>query len=221
MRLRALGAWAWPWTAALAAAGLLLMVSASARAQAASGGEMGLPSTTIAPAEGEAPEASPPPPPVHRRVTPPAPPAAHHTAAPAASAPVKSVVPEPAQAKLLLKQDTWIFAEPSNKSAHLEQGEKGKFVMVTGTTHYFLRVKLKNGQEGFVLADAVQVTTPTDKLFMLTHDAPVLDAPNHWGKKVAEVHQGHAVHAVGVALGYMRIRMKSGLEGYIPSSALE
>ena len=56
---------------------------------------------------------------------------------------------------------------------------------------------------------------------MLTHDAPVLDAPNHWGKKVSEVHQGHAVHVVGIALSYMKIRMKSGLEGYIPASALE
>ena len=232
MRLRALGVWAWRWTKALAATGLLLMVSAPARAQTGSDVGVGLPSTTIAPADTEPPVAAPsPPPPIHRRITPPPQPMAHHTATPnaatpagsvsAATAPVKSVVPEPVQAKLLLKQDTWIYAEPSNRSAHLEQGEKGKIVMVTGTTHYFLRVKLKNGQEGFVLADAVQVNTPTDKLFMLTHDAPVLDAPNHWGKKVAEVHQGHAVHVVGVALGYMRIRMKSGLEGYIPSSALE
>jgi hypothetical protein len=233
MRLRALEAWPPPWTLALAAPGLLLLMLTltlprPARAQAGSPGgtDMGLPSTTIAPAEGEAPPASPPtpPPPAHRRVTP-APLAVHHPvahpAAPAAAAAVKSVVPEPVQAKLQLKQDTWIYAEPSNRSAQLEQGEKGKFVIVTGTTHYFLRVKLKSGQEGFVLADAVEVTTPTDKLFTLTHDAPVLDAPNHWGRKVSQVHQGHAVHVVGVALGYMKIRMKSGVEGYIPSSALE
>jgi hypothetical protein len=203
-----------------------LMLPRPARAQAGSNSGVGLPSTTIAPAEGEAPEAPPPTPlpPAHRRVMPP-PLAAHypaaHPAATAAAAPVKSVVPEPVQAKLQLKQDTWIYAEPSSRSVHLEQGERGKFLMVTGTTHYFLRVKLKNGQDGFVLADAVQVITPTDKLFTLTHDAPVLDAPNHWGKKVAEVHQGHAVHVVGIALGYMRIKMKSGLEGFIPSSALE
>jgi hypothetical protein len=93
--------------------------------------------------------------------------------------------------------------------------------MVTGTTHYFLRVKLKSGQDGYVQAETVALATPADKLFMLTHDAPVLDAPNHWGKKVSEVHQGHAVHVVGIALSYMKIRMKSGMEGYIPSSALE
>ncbi len=221
MRLRALGACAGPWTTALAAAALWLILPASAPAQSGSAGELGLPSTTIAPAEGGAPEEPPPlvtaP---HHRATPP--PATHHVSAnKAASAPVKSVPVEPAEAKLLLKQDTWIYAQPSNRSAHIEQGEKGKFVMVTGTTHYFLRLKLKSGQEGYVLAEAVQVTTPADKLFTLTHDAPVLDAPNHWGKKVSAVHQGHAVHVVGVALSYMKIRMKSGVEGYIPSSALE
>jgi hypothetical protein len=223
MRLRALRACARPWAIALVAAALWLILPALARAQACStgGGELGLPSTTIAPAEGGAPEEPPPlvtaP---HHRATPP--PATHHVSAnKAASAPVKSVPVEPAEAKLLLKQDTWIYAQPSNRSAHIEQGEKGKFVMVTGTTHYFLRLKLKSGQEGYVLAEAVQVTTPADKLFTLTHDAPVLDAPNHWGKKVSAVHQGHAVHVVGVALSYMKIRMKSGVEGYIPSSALE
>ena len=209
---------------ALAAAGLWLMLPASTPAQtgSAGAGELGLPSTTIAPAEGETPEETPPPATVtHRHVTPP-PPAPHHArASSATAAPVKSVAAEPAQARLLLKQDTWIYAQPSNKSAQVEKGEKGKFVMVTGTTHYFLRVKLKNGEEGYVLAEAVAVDTPADKIFMLTHDAPVLDAPNHWGRKLSEVHQGHAVHVVGVALSYMRIKMKSGLEGYIPASALE
>jgi len=187
----------------------------------AGGGDLGLPSTTIAPAEGAAPEETPPPvTATHRHVTPP--PVIHHAAAASAkAAPVKSVPAEPAQARLLLKEDTWIFAQPSNKSAQVEKGEKGKFVMVTGSTHYFLRVKLKSGEEGYVLAEAVAIDTPADKLFMLTHDAPVLDAPNHWGKKLSVVHQGHAVHVVGIALNYMKIKMKNGLEGYIPASALE
>ncbi|MGH7915536.1 MAG: hypothetical protein ACREPW_12960 [Candidatus Binataceae bacterium] len=221
MRLRALRACAWPWTMALAAAGLWLILPASSPAQTGSAGkgELGLPSTTIAPAEGEAPEEAPPPVTTHHRVTPPQ---AHHApASRAMAAPVKSVPVEPAQARLLLKEDAWIYAQPSNRSPHVEKSEKGKFVIVTGSTHYFLRVKLKSGQEGYVQAEAVALTTPADKLFMLTHDAPVLDAPNHWGKKRSEVHQGHAVHVVGIALGYMKIRMKSGLEGYIPSSALE
>jgi hypothetical protein len=211
----------WPWTTAFVAAGLWLILPAAVPAQTGStgGDELGMPSTTIAPAEDDASMETPLPPPIttHHRVTPPP---AHHVLASAAP-PIKSVPTEPAQAKLPLKQDTWIYAQPSNRSAHMEQGERGKFVMVTGTTHYFLRVKLKNGQEGYVQASAVQVTAPADKLFMLTHDAPVLDAPNHWGKKVSEVHHGHAVHVVGIALSYMKIRMKSGLEGYIPSTALE
>jgi uncharacterized protein YgiM (DUF1202 family) len=205
---------------ALAAAGLWLMLPVAVPAQTGSEskGELGLPSTTIAPAEGETPQA-PPPVTTHHRT--PAP-AIHHPHVPGATAaPVKSVPVEPAQAKVLLKQDTWIYARPSNKSAHVEKGEKGKFVMVTGSTHYFLRVKLKNGQDGYVMADAVEIAAPADKLFTLTHDAPVLNAPNRWGKKMSQVHQGHAVHVVGVALNYMKIRMHSGMEGYIPSSALE
>jgi uncharacterized protein YgiM (DUF1202 family) len=205
---------------ALAAAGLWLMLPVGAPAQTGSEskGELGLPSTTIAPAEGETPSAQAPVTTHHR--TPAS--AIHHPHVPGATAaPVKSVPVEPAQAKVLLKQDTWIYAQPSNKSAHVEKGEKSKFVMVTGSTHYFLRVKLKNGQDGYVMADAVEIAAPADKLFTLTHDAPVLNAPNRWGKKVSQVHQGHAVHVVGVALNYMKIRMHSGMEGYIPSSALE
>ena len=221
MRLRGFRAWAWPWTITLAAAGLWLMLPVAAPAQTGSESkdELGLPSTTIAPAGEETPQA-PPPVTTHHRATPA--PATHHAhVSTAMTAPVKAVPVEPAQARVLLKQDTWIYAQPSNRSAHVEKGEKGKFVMVTGSTHYFLRVKLKNGQDGYVLADAVQIAAPADKLFTLTHDAPVLNAPNRWGKKVSQVHQGHAVHVVGVALNYMKIRMHSGMEGYIPSSALE
>jgi hypothetical protein len=224
MSLRALRACLWPWTMALAAAGLWLILPAAASAQSGSagGGDLGLPATTIAPAEGGAEEEPPPAPPAptpHHHVTPPA---THHApAGSATSAAIKSVPAEPAQARLLLKSDAWIYAQPSNRSAQVEKGEKGKFVIVTGTTHYFLCVKLKNGEEGYVLAEAVAIDTPADKLFMLTHDAPVLDAPNHWGKKLSAVHQGHAVHVVGIALSYMKIKMKSGMEGYIPASALE
>src|SRR5947209_7821034 len=128
MRMRALRACAWSWTIAFAAAGPWLILPEVAPAQTGSTGrdELGMPSTTIAPAEGEAPAEAPPPvTPTHRR-----PPVTHRAlASKATAAPVKSVPAEPAQAKLLLKQDTWIYAQPSNRSAHVEQGEKGKFVM--------------------------------------------------------------------------------------------
>ena len=56
---------------------------------------------------------------------------------------------------------------------------------------------------------------------MLTQDAAVLDAPNRWAKKLSEVHRKHNVHAIGIALNYMRIRMKSGVTGFIPVTALQ
>jgi hypothetical protein len=62
---------------------------------------------------------------------------------------------------------------------------------------------------------------PTDKIFMLSHDAGVLEKPNRWAKKLAEVHHGHNVHVIGVSLNYAQIRMKSGLEGFIPMTAME
>lgn len=114
-----------------------------------------------------------------------------------------------------------VYSEPAKSSKHIEQMSVGKFVDVTGSTHYYLQVKLKSGQTGYIDPSAVELVRPADKVFMLTHDAGVLDKPNRWAKKLAEVHQGHNVHVVGLSLNYMRIRMKSGLEGYIPITALE
>ena len=157
MRLRALRACAWPWTMALRRGGVVAdSAGGGTGSERFSGGRVGAAldhdrAGRRRSAGGNAATARAAT--THHRVT--SPPATHR--APAAkrplAAPVKSVAAEPAQARLLLKEDTWIYAQPSNRSAQIEQGEKGKFVMVTGTTHYFLRVKLKNGQEGYVPAD--------------------------------------------------------------------
>jgi hypothetical protein len=128
---------------------------------------------------------------------------------------------EPAQARLKLIEDTWVYSAPSKKSKQLEHVIKDKYVIVTGSTHNYLQVKLKDGQTGYLDPAAVSLVAPTDKVFVLTKDAPVLDQPNRFGKKLAEVHKTHPVHAVGLALNYMKIRMKNGLEGYIPITALE
>jgi len=128
---------------------------------------------------------------------------------------------EPAQARLKVLTDSPVYAAPAKSGKHIEQLTPGKFVEVTGSTHYYLQVKLKSGQTGYIDPSAVELAKPTDKVFVLTHDASVLDKPNRWGKKVAEVHQSHNVHIVGLALNYMKIRMKNGLEGYIPTTALE
>ena len=128
---------------------------------------------------------------------------------------------EPAQARVKVIQNGAVYAAPAKNSKQLEQLTTGKFVEVTGSTRNYLQVKLKSGQTGYIDPSAVEMVRPTDKVFVLTHDAGVLDKPNRWGKKVAEVHQGRNVHVVGLALNYMRIKMKSGLEGFIPTSALE
>jgi hypothetical protein len=128
---------------------------------------------------------------------------------------------EPAQAKLKVLQASPVYATPLKSGKHVEQLTPGKFVEVTGSTQHYLQVKLKSGQTGYIEPSAVELDRPTNKVFVLSHDASVLDKPNRWGKKVAEVHQSKNVHIVGVALNYMKIRMKSGLEGYIPTTALE
>jgi hypothetical protein len=128
---------------------------------------------------------------------------------------------EPASSRLRVIHDGWIYAAPSRTSKKVEKATIGKFVDVTGSTKYYLQAKLKNGQTGYISPSDVELVKPTDKVFLLSHDAAVLEAPNRWAKKLSEVHRGHNVRVIGLALNYMRIRMKSGLTGYIPLSALQ
>lgn len=135
-------------------------------------------------------------------------------------APLKFEV-EPAQARVKLVTDTPVLVEPSKSSKHIQTAQAGKIIYVTGSTHYFLQVSLKSGQTGYIEPSAVELVKPTDKIFALTSDAAVLDKPNRWGKKLSEVHKGHSVHVIGIALNYMKIKMKSGLEGFVTTGALE
>jgi hypothetical protein len=196
-----------------------------------------LPDTSIAPADTGTPPATPPP---VRHTTAPsaaapsnqegseaaAPPApvVHHHATPRPNAtPIPNLVfeVEPAEARVVLHNDTTAYLQPSKMSPLVEQLQAGKSIHVTGATHYFLQAKLKNGSVVYVPADDAYLTVPADKIFRLTSDTPVLERPNKWAKQLAMVHQGHDVHVVGVALSYMKIQMKSGLEGYIMTRALE
>lgn len=144
-----------------------------------------------------------------------------HRASRHSSAAPQTVEVEAATARVKLIQETPAYASPSKKSKHLEQLHPEKFVNVTGSTKYFLQVKLKNGEVAYVEPSAVQLIKTTDQVFQLTHDAAVLDKPNRWAKKVAEVHQPHNVHVIGLALDYMMIKMKDGLVGFIPVTALQ
>lgn len=128
---------------------------------------------------------------------------------------------EPASARVLLKQNSWAYSHPAKSSTRIQPVTAGKYINVTGSTRYYLRVALKSGQQAYVPISAVELTRPTDKVFSLTADAPVRDAPNQWGRKVSAVHKGHSVHVIGIALNYLKIRMKNGLEGYIPVTALK
>jgi hypothetical protein len=211
---------------ALVAAVAMLALSGPALAGAIS--EEDVPSTSIVPAEGPsgaAPVNSAPSPTTPSTASAPsgptrisAPKTVHHGASKNVS---REPEIEPADARLKVLQAAPVYSSPAKSSKHLEQLTPDKFVNVTGSTHYYLQVKLKSGQIGYIDPAAVQLVKPVDKIFVLTHDAGVLDKPNRWGKKLAEVHQGHNVHVVGLSLNYMRIRMKSGLEGYIPTAALE
>jgi hypothetical protein len=128
---------------------------------------------------------------------------------------------EPMSGRLKIKQDAYIFTRPSKWSPHIIRAHAGKYVVLTGSTRYYLQVRLKDGKTGYIAQSAVELVRPTDKYFKLTHNAPVLDKPNRWGKKLAEVHRPYYVHVIGVAPSYMQIRMKSGLVGFIPVTALE
>lgn len=128
---------------------------------------------------------------------------------------------EPAQGHLKLAEDSWAYERPSKSSTHIEQVHAGKYVNVMGTSKYFAQVKLKSGEIAYVPLTALQLLSPTDKMFLLTSDANVLSGPTRGSAKIAEVHKGHDVHVVGIALNYLKIRMKDGLEGYIPISALQ
>jgi uncharacterized protein YgiM (DUF1202 family) len=217
------------WITALVAAGAILTLSATVFAAGLS--EEDVPSTSIVPAEGPsgaAPASSP------SAATPPE---AAGTAGATIMPPPKGLKPathhatakntvhepeiEPAEARLKVIADQPVYSAPTKSSKHIEQLTRDKFVNVTGSTHYFLQVKLKSGQTGYIEPSAVELVKPTDKIFMLSHDAGVLEKPNRWAKKLAEVHHGHNVHVIGVSLNYAQIRMKSGLEGFISMTAME
>ncbi|HUY28425.1 MAG TPA: hypothetical protein VMV27_13505 [Candidatus Binataceae bacterium] len=203
--------------AMLAAAMIVPIIVAMLAAHAfAEVGETDVPATSVVPAAPAAAGAAELP---AASASPSAAPARKKAAAPTFKFNPRDVEPGTARAKLT--EDTWAYTEPAESSKHVERVIKDKYVIVTGSTRYFLQVKLKSGKTAYVEQSAVDLVKPTDKMFKLTKNAAVLDKPNRWGKKLAEVHTPHDVHVVGIALGYVKIRMKSGLEGFIPTSAME
>lgn len=214
--------------AAAAAAVATLLAAAVVLAQTTAGVPGTLPDTTIAPAgserastvplgDTEGPDIAAPSEPA---TTPSPAPATHRHAVHPSAADYPGPV-ETGQAMLMLRTDGWAYNRPARSASHVERLQAGKYVRVTGATVHYLRVKLKSGATAYVPMTAVELARPTDKIFRLTRDTPVLSAPNHSSKRLAEVHDGHEVHVVGTSMNYLKIRMKDGLEGFIAVSALE
>jgi pyruvate/2-oxoglutarate dehydrogenase complex dihydrolipoamide acyltransferase (E2) component len=204
--------------AAIAAGATAILGSWLATVARAELKESEVPATSVVPS---APESSSAAAPAPSPAAPARAPAPKLKTAPRRPAATHEVEVEPANARLKLLKDTSVYSEPAKSSKKLEMVHADMFVIVTGSTRYYLQVKLKSGQTGYLEPSAVDLEKPADKVFMLTSNAAVLEKPNRWGKKLSEVHKGHNVHVVGMALNYMKIRMKSGIQGYIPMAALE
>ena len=166
------------------------------------------PAAAVAPRKATAPAAH------HQQVT-------RHKAKAVAAAAAPAPVVEAETGKATINTNSWAYSRPSKSSRRVEKVHAGKFVTVTGITSSYVRVQLKNGSTAYIPASAVTLTRPADKIFQLTADAPVLSEPSQYGKKISEVHRGHDVHVVGLSLNYMKIRMRDGVEGFIPATALE
>lgn len=128
---------------------------------------------------------------------------------------------EPANVRLEVLKAEPVYLHPNLHSRHIRRMTPGKFIRVTGATPGFLRVSLKNGDTGYIEPDSVRLVTPMKQVFRLTLDTPVFAAPNRWARHVGAVRQGLYVNVTGMALGYMRVRLKDGTTGFIPKVAVQ
>ena len=208
----------------LSAASFLGLFSSEGHAQVRSKFPSTLPNATIISDEADAGRGSESS--IEQEVAPraPMPSAPHHSSAhhhAIVPQPAYSAAVEPANVMLKVNKDTWAYSRPETAGGTIERVHAGKLLNVTGSTHHYVQVKLKNGSTGYVPLSAVELTRPEDKIMRLSTDAAVMSQPNRYGKKLSEVHQGHDIHAIGISMNYIKIRMKSGLEGYIPMTATE
>jgi hypothetical protein len=127
---------------------------------------------------------------------------------------------EPAQAALPLVATTNVLAAPSPNAKVIKTLASGTSVTITGSTSAYLRIDTAR-HTGYIRSTAVHLVKPGERVLRLTADSPVYSQPNRWGSVLAQVHQGHDVHVVGSALSYVKIQMKSGLEGFVPVTALQ
>ncbi len=105
----------------------------------------------------------------------------HRTVRHTHSLPVDTSAVEPAQGHLKLIKNSYAYERPTSSSPRIEPVEAGKYVNVIGLSHYYAQVKLKNSEIAYVPLSSVALVNPADKMFKLTADSAVLNAPNHWG----------------------------------------
>jgi tetratricopeptide (TPR) repeat protein len=60
-----------------------------------------------------------------------------------------------------------------------------------------------------------------NKRFLLTHDSPVYESMSDSARVVAQVHRRKYVHVTGLGGQWLRIRLRSGIIGFIPATAAE
>jgi len=62
---------------------------------------------------------------------------------------------------------------------------------------------------------------PLNKKFLLTHDSDVYANPDNASAVLAHVHHRKFVHVIGIAGDWLQIKLKTGVVGFIPTSAAE
>jgi tetratricopeptide (TPR) repeat protein len=70
-------------------------------------------------------------------------------------------------------------------------------------------------------AAALPKVHPLKRKFLLTHNSPVYETPQQGSKVLAQVHRGKYVNVTGIAGKWLRIRLRSGVIGFIPVTAAE
>ncbi len=68
---------------------------------------------------------------------------------------------------------------------------------------------------------AEKVKAVRQRRFLLSHDSPVYNDLNTSSQVVAHVHRGKYVMVTGVGNKWLKIRLRSGIVGFIPTSAVE
>jgi D-arabinose 1-dehydrogenase-like Zn-dependent alcohol dehydrogenase len=128
---------------------------------------------------------------------------------------------EPASARLKIIGAGWVMANPWKTAKQIEPLDVGKVLIVTGSTRDYLQVRLKDGTVGYVEPTAIDLVKPTDQVFMVTSDSPIYERPNRFAKKVGEIVRRKPVKVTGIALNYLRVKLRSGVVGFVPISALQ